>query len=512
MTLLNLSVPQQHAYSDPTVERDVDRLRGWLTSLPLMDVVETVRLVGNALDALNEQQLDTSLRFDCLEAFHATAQRLFITVDPMRLSQLSLSKPQRQQAIEGVEKLLLGLAGGYKLIVMSLHEAPVSNRGDTLFGVAVNRSIETLVYISLDCYRFYRAMQPHYFLELHQLYRLARYHGLLNVIIDDDDNANSVSTAALYHAAMLSSLVDPFRLTEGEISLLFDVLSGYAGRCRVIPGSCQPDGEEGLYQIDLGSDAGPFACVEGKSPVSVKEPYILDAREALKLVREQLVKIPDKVRTLSPEATLLRQLLPENPQSKQRSEERHSDKRQVQLLLGIDSIHAFLMQVSGNKGAGKSAREANQSSVESFHCTVLDSSDNGMGLSWDDSSAGDVCVGELLAIVEGQTGKQYLRLAMVRSVRILPESVMQAGVSLIKGGVGAVYCHIPDAPESAGSIALFMPSSDDDQGAATLITSKDVYKEGCHIVIDVADREIRARTGRQIFGGPVFDRFEFSAE
>jgi hypothetical protein len=347
MISLNLSVPEQHAYTDPTVERDVDRLRGWLTGLPLMDVVETVRLVGNALDALNEQQLDTRLRFDSLEAFHATAQRLFVTVDPVRLSQLALSKPQRQQAIEGVERLLLSLAGGYKLIVMTLHEGQVSGRGDALFGAAVNRSIEALVSTLLDSYRFYRAIEPCYFSELHQLYRLARYHGLLNVKTDNDENDNSVTTAALYHAAMLSSLVDPFRLAEGEISLLFEVMSGHAGRCRIIPGSCKPGGEEGLYQIDLGSDAGPFACVGHESPVTVKEPYILDARETVKSVREQLVRIPDKVRMLSPEASLLRHLLPEDPKSIQQREERRSDKRWVQVLLGIDDIHAFLMQVSG---------------------------------------------------------------------------------------------------------------------------------------------------------------------
>ena len=508
MTLLDLSVPAQHAYTDPTVERDVNRLRSWLTSMPLMDVVETVRLVGNALDALNEQQLDTRLRFDCLEAFHATAQRLFITVDPLRLSQLSLSKSQRQQAAEGVEKLLLGLVGGYKLVVMSLHEAPLSSQGDTLFGAAVNRSIETLVYILLDGCRFYRAMRPRYFLELHQLYRLARYHGLLNVIIDDGEHDSPVTTAALYHAAMLSSLVDPYRLAEGEISLLFEVLSGHASRCRIIPGSCQPGGEEGLYQIDLGSDAGPFVCVAGESSASMQEPYILDAREALQAVREQLVKIPDKVRSLSPEATLLRQLLPEDQQAKQRSEERHSDERRVQLLLGIDSIHAFLMQASANKASGKMAQDAKQPSLEPFHGMIVDSSDSGMRLCWDDRSVGEIRVGELLAIVE----EHHLRLAMVRSVRILPEGVLETGVSLIKGGVGAVYCHSPDDPGSAGSIALFLPSSDDGQGAATLIAAKDMYPQGCHIVIDVAGREIRARAGRQIFGGPVFDRFEFSAE
>ena len=66
-----------------------------------MDVVETVRLVRNALDALNEQQMDAQQRFDSLEVFQNTAQRLFVTIDPLRLRQLSLSKSQRQQAIEG---------------------------------------------------------------------------------------------------------------------------------------------------------------------------------------------------------------------------------------------------------------------------------------------------------------------------------------------------------------------------------------------------------------------------
>ncbi len=45
MDPLRLSLPEQHNYTDPTVERDVDRLHDWLTNLPLMDVVETVRLV-----------------------------------------------------------------------------------------------------------------------------------------------------------------------------------------------------------------------------------------------------------------------------------------------------------------------------------------------------------------------------------------------------------------------------------------------------------------------------------
>ena len=107
MDPLKLSVPEQHNYTDPTVERDVDRLHNWLTNLPLMDVVETVRLVHGALDALNEQKLPVKQRFQYLEEYRATAQRLFVTVDPLHLRQLALSKQQRQEAIDGVEGLFL---------------------------------------------------------------------------------------------------------------------------------------------------------------------------------------------------------------------------------------------------------------------------------------------------------------------------------------------------------------------------------------------------------------------
>ena len=102
MHSLNLSVPQQHDYTDPTVERDVARLRDWLSNLPLMDVVETVRLVHAALNALNEQKLDHARRFQFLEIYRTTVLRLFVTLDPLHLRQLSLSKTQRQEAVKGL--------------------------------------------------------------------------------------------------------------------------------------------------------------------------------------------------------------------------------------------------------------------------------------------------------------------------------------------------------------------------------------------------------------------------
>ncbi len=83
---------------------------------------------------------------------------------------------------------------------------------------------------------------------------------------------------------------------------------------------------------------------------------------------------------------------------------------------------------------------------------------------------------------------------------------------LLPGGLGAVTCHVVDQPERGGVQALFMPASEDEQVAATLVAGKGLYAEGLSLLIDVGDREVRARAGRCVMESPVFDRFEFAAE
>jgi hypothetical protein len=179
----------------------VARLRDWLSNLPLMDVVETVRLIHTALDALNEQKLEHAQRFRFLEVYRTTVLRLFDTLDTLHMRQLSLSKAQRQEVINGLAELFLSMAGGYKLVVLLLYAALVPGRQPPeLFGLAINRALEQLGYALLDSYRFYRALQPFMIAESHQLDRLARHHGLLDNFMHEADVAQPpLTTAMLYH-------------------------------------------------------------------------------------------------------------------------------------------------------------------------------------------------------------------------------------------------------------------------------------------------------------------------
>jgi hypothetical protein len=502
MELLNLSIPEQHDYNDPTVERDVVRLQAWLTNLPLMDVVETVRLVLDGLQSLNEQRLETDLRYRLLDVFRHTAHRLFVTMDPMHLRQLALSKTQREQATEGVEQLLLAMAGGYKLIISELYSADAIGTSREVFGLSLNRSLELLGYALLDSYRFYRSVQPDLFGELHQLYRLARHHGLLGVMTEDEDYAErQVTTAARYHAVLLLSLTDPFRLAEGEVSMLQDVLVQYAGQCRVIPGNDRIASEPGLYFVDLKGGAPPEACSRMAPTVDADEPYLMDARDALLAIRERLAKTPAKVRAQSPEAMVLQRLLPEDAGTQRRRESRYPDSRWVQLLPGMAHVHAWLARAAGQDKAVVAG--------EPSSCRVIDTSEHGMGLAWEGGGSGDARVGELLGVIED--GKQP-GMAIVRSIRVYREGGMELGVQLMAGSAAPVYCRPTGEADDKAVCALFMPASNDEQTGATIIAPKGLYEPGRRLLIDVAGREVRARAGKCVFDGPVFDRFEFSSD
>jgi hypothetical protein len=508
MESLTLSVPEQHDFTDPTVERDAGRLRARLTNLPLMDVVETVRQVLNALESLNEQKVDAELRLQLLGVFRNTVLRLFVTVDPLHLRQLALSKSQRDQATRGVEQLLLGMAGGYKIIIKEYYDAADKRPQDRLFGLAVNHALEQLAYVLMDCYRFYRSVQDDLFSELHQLYRIARHHGLLGVATEDEGESEvPLTIATVYHTALLLSLTDPFRLAEGEVSLLNDVLKQHADKCRVIPGNSWSGKPEGLFFVDLKGAGPPESCLRLESPVDGKEPYLLDARNALAAIRERLAQTPAKVRQQSPEAIVLRQLLPEQVDPRKNREARHPDSRWVQLLLGLENIHAY-QEILARKSNAAQDPGVVRESREPLSCRVMDSSEGGMRLAWDDGGAGDARVGDLLGVVED--GRR-LQLAVIRSIRVYREGGMEIGVQLMRGNAAPVYCRVLEG-EDLSQRALFLAASEDEGVTATLVMAKGLYARGRRLLIDVSGKEVRVCASRNVFDGPVFDRFEFAAD
>lgn len=501
MDVLTLSIPTQHDYSDPTVEVDPARLQSWVADLPQMNVRETVRLVDGALSALNEQRIDTSLRFRCLEVYRLAVLRLFETLGPLQIRQISMSTGQRHETIAAAADLFDSLANGYKLSVMEQQGA------GQISAEVINRAVGALCYVLQDCFRYYRSVPPRVFSDLHRLYDHARRAGLLDVRSRAAAGQQDLSTAGLYKLAMLLSLTDPDRLAEGELGLLADVLREHIDTCRVVQGGSWAGNGQGVFLLDVDSDARPVACATLKSPAEIATPYLLDATDLLRALRARLDEIPERVRQRSPEAMVLQRLQPAEHGASQRREQRHRDGRWVGLVLGLEEIHAQLLRMSSGN-----AQDAATSSQSPLASRVIDSSESGMKLFVEAGGAGDARVGDLLGVIEGEPGQEMLRLACIRSLRVLPGSGMESGVQFIASGVGPVYCSLPEQPHADAVPALFLPAEEAADIGATLVVSTGLYAAGCAMNLDVGGREIHVRAGRLVSDSPVFDRFEFSAE
>jgi hypothetical protein len=499
----SLSAPLQHRYNDPTVERNAGRLRVWLTNLPLLDVVKALRLVQGALDSLNEQQLAPEKRYELLEVFRDTAERLYATVDPVYMRQLNLSNTQRELATAGLDRLLTAMAGGYKIIVKALHAPADTGSPPDLFGLAINRAIGQLGYILRDNYRTYRAVPASLFRELHLLYRYARHFGLLAVAASGDDAGQPLGIAESYHAIMLLSLTDPFRLVEGEVGLLHEILKTHAGLCRITPGSHWQGDAGGVFLLDLASDSPPRAlAAPDQEAAFAEEPYLLDARKAIEAIRAQLEQIPVKVRMQSPEAVLLRHLVPGAEAAWQNREPRRADDRDVWLVNGLNAIHARLL-------ASATGSPTQDSSTGQSPCRIVDTSANGMRLVWDEGRSGDARVGDLLGILEAD---HRLQLVIIRSVQVYREAGAELGVQKIHGSCGPVYCRATGDQDSEEIRALFIPASEEEGVGATLVVAKGYYEAGRRLVVNSLGTEVRVRAGRNLSDSLMFDRFEFATD
>ena len=496
---LLLTTPEQHDFQDPTLELNEHKLQRWLAGLPVLNAGESLRMVLNALEPLNEQKLDADKRLALLAVYQATVKRLYVAAEPARLRQQPLSTEQRQIVVDDVERLSLAMANGFKIVVKQMYgQAALQDKAR--FGQVLRWSIQQLAAALLHSYRYYRPEPAFVFLEINQIYRLARHHGLQEIVTSDEQGDAQVNLAGIYQAVCLLSLCDPFSLEEGLTDSFYSALLQYAGAARVVPGNSWQGVPEGLFFIDLAGDSQPRHCVYLDSPVEADEPHILDARELLTQMHKTLAALPADRRRQRPEAGVLRVLLPEVTPRDKRSSERLPDGRWIQMLSGFDAVISGLLARRGGDQMNASAWR------------VKDASEGGYCLAWDESAASLLHVGELVCVLADSEHQDAgpAQLMVVRWLRDGRDEGTELGVELLEGIPGPVRLKIANEPECEQQSALFMTSANN-QGAARLVTAAQVYAEDRILIVYVGEREVTVRCGALLEQAPGFDCFEFTS-
>jgi hypothetical protein len=499
MTLL-LTTPEQHGFQDPTIELDEKRVQQWLSGLPVLNAGESIRMVLRALDPLNEQRLDIDKRLRLLGIYEATVRRLYESAEPLRLRQQPLSVQQRQASVDDVERLCLAMADGFKIVVKQMYDAAAHEADAQRYLQAIRGALLHLVAVLVHSYRFYRPEPSHLFLELNQLYRLARHHGLHDRRISDEASGIQISLAGIYQAACMLALIDPFSAQEGEADRYYHALLHYASNARIIPGDSWQGVPEGLFFIDLRSDRRPRHCVFLEMPVTGEDPCLLDARLPLEHMHKTLLALPSDRRRQRAETAILRALLPElTPRNKRRSE-RRAEERWIEVVVGLASIGEWLLQ----------RQQGNHPPATRWK--VKDRSEQGYCLAWGESAASVLQVGDLVCIVaDSEADKQAFQLLTVRWLRDDREQGTELGVEKLQGVPGPVTMVLQQESGPETHQALFLTPEPGEESSARVVAPAQVYRENRSLLLHVGEREVRIRCARAIEQLPGFDCFEFTS-
>ncbi len=499
MTLL-LTIPEQHSFEDPTLELDEKRLKKWLAGLPVLNAGDSLCQVLDALEPLNEQRLDVDKRLRLLSLYQATVKRLYDSSEPLRLRQQPLSQQQRQDTVDNVERLCLATANGFKIAIKEIYAAGIQPQGAARFGKVLRWAVQQLAAALLHSYRFYRPEPPSVFLELNQLYRLARHYGVHDMSEDSKGGNTGNSLAGIYQAVCLLSLTDPFSAEEGRADRYFRSLLQFAPGTRIIPGNSWQGTPEGLFYIDLKSDSRPLHCVFLQSPVAGDEPHILDARTPLQQMHKTLLALPADRRRQRIETNLLRALLPEVTPRDRRRSERRLGERWIEVVVGLEGVCGYI----------KSCQRDDQ--AEATRWRIKDASDQGYRLAWGESAASLLQVGDLVCVVaDSDEEKRSFQLLVVRWVCDERDKGTELGVEKLAGVPNPVRVVVPDEADVDACQALFLPSTGDPGSVARLVAPPEVFRENRPLLLHVGEREVPVCSTVRIEQAPGFDCFEFTS-
>ena len=497
MDFLLLTTPPQHAADNPAVERNAGRLKQWLTELPIMDAVETVRRLHASISPFNELSLSDAERLKLLEVYRQGLEEVFLIYDEQRLKVLSLSVNERQQLADDIMGLYLELANGYKILVRNGFDEGDDPARDGFLLQAIYRAMELIGLAILYARRVNRPMPEPAWVELHQLYAFCeRYDALQKRVRVARHESVMPTVERVYTQALLMAVMDTRQLTGAELMELFLLLEEYSSLCDIgqeVPDVVRP----GCFVIDLMADKPPQALaaeqMTGREWVKPRTLDILPVRDAAEawLAQHKLEDGTTQLQDVRPMRVLVGLL----GSHWGRRGPRSAARRFVKVALGLKALEYFLSdpghltQACNTEVHGGievlSLDSEDEVRYQLSDWQMLDQSDTGCLLLGRVGIADEMpIVGSLLGVVGflPEMGQQGLSMGIVRWRGEVSEGRSKLGVEIIEGAAqpiqfGRTAQDLDQAPE----LGFYFPKNNAEGCSASLLLPRWANQESLHV-------------------------------
>ena len=559
--LLRVPVPEKQGLS--FCEANPRELKRWIAGLPKANIGETARQLYQSLVELNQLITPADNRLQLLELIRPEVYYVCSHLERHFLNQSIVLDERPRKVANLCQALQNHLAIGYKLIISQ--ELPRFGKDRAqLLTVALQRASHSLYGPLVRASQLYCPVPEGLWLELHQLHRIARQHGLEHARVSDPlaHSSKSLSQEQTYLAALLLGCARCNQLRQSSIARLAEALEGWSSLVE-LQGAEQASS---LFLIAAQQDGPPrykslFSENELPNLLGLAPHGLVDEiKEYLLLPAEsrdpQKFPVPEGV-----SLDLLQHLSSAWGDISERTFQRNPGKGNLTLCIGMTAVHFFLAgrksfadvlqrpetahssaQFTSKKigdgpdiwsGAFDAKRESHwdstmeeieyksssnkagslpaafEESYPTFELPIINHSPGGYCLSWPREVPGQMQAGELLGIQDAP-GHNW-SVAVVRWIRQVRGGGTQMGIELIAPHAQPCGLQLLRKSEQSSQYlrALLLPAISAISRPATLITPRLPFQESNKVSINLNGQELRAILSRRQTSTGSFSQFEY---
>ncbi|MFG0380980.1 molecular chaperone [Pseudomonas sp. zbq_18] len=562
--LLRVSTPDRQGLS--FCEATPREFKRWIADLPKANIGETARQLYQCLVELNQLVTPSENRLQLLELLRPEVYFVCSHLERHFLNQSIVLDERPRKVANLCQALQNHLAIGYKLIVTRVMPR-FSKDNAPVLAMALQRASHSLCGPLVRASQLYCPVPEGLWLELHQLYLMARRHGLQQLQISDGlaRNGRSLSIEQVYIGALLLGCARCNQMRQSSIARLAEGLESWS-RLATLQAADTPGS---LFAISPQLDGPPrykslFGEAELHSLLGLDPTPLVDA------IKEFLLLPPESTEAKQlqiPEGMpldLLQHLSSAWGDIAERTFQRNPGRGSLFICIGMSALHfnlagqrsfaevlkrpeeersarfsvsntseaagpdiwagAFDAQRISNWEPGmpleeiqyRSTKPGEQHAVEeiaesypSHELPIVNHSPGGYCLSWPREVPGQLQAGELLGI-QDMPGQSW-SVAVVRWIRQVRGGGTQMGIELIAPHAQPCGVQLVRKSEQNSQYlrALLLPEIRVVSRPATLITPRLPFQESHKVLINHNGEETRAVLSRKQSSTGSFSQFEY---
>jgi hypothetical protein len=559
---LQLRVPTPDKQGLSFCEASPRDLKRWIAGIPKANIGETSRQLYQALIELNQLQTPSDNRLQLLELLRPEVHFVCQHLERHFLNQAIVLDDRPRKVANLCQALQHHLAVGYKLIIARVVSQPKRERNQ-LLTIALQRATHSLGGTLVRASQLYCPVPEGLWLELHQLYQIARTHELHTLLIRDPlaQHAQGLSVEQSYLVTLLLGCARCNQMRQNGIARLAQALEPWSKLVKLQAANLPSS----LFAVAQQLDAPP-RYTSLFQPNELHNALGIDPQPLVDAIKEHLLlpaQDSARSRLLVPEGfslDMLQHLGAAWGDISERTFQRTQGQGTLTLCIGMSALHFFLasgrsfnetlkrpvttgaavfkpdtgaadvwsnafdVQKTNDWEKGLPFEEieyskpiANQAQnntsaredYPTYALPIINHSPGGYCLSWPKEVPSQLQTGELLGVQD--TPEQGWSVAVVRWIRQVRGGGTQIGIELIAPHAQACGLQLVRKAEQNSQYlrALLLPEISALSRPASLITPRLPFQEGNKVMINLNGTERRALLSRRQTSTGSFNQFDY---